>query len=81
MRVPEDATVDPDAAADALGGDEFVMDVQTHFLEYDLSTPSGDFASASRSRRAAKTDAAALLLDRPLPRGGVPPVATPTSRW
>ena len=43
MRVPSDATVDPDVAADALGGDEFVLDLQTHFLEYDLSTPSGNF--------------------------------------
>ncbi|MEX2254966.1 MAG: amidohydrolase family protein, partial [Acidimicrobiia bacterium] len=35
LRVPEDATVDPEAAREALGGDEFVMDVQTHFLDLD----------------------------------------------
>ncbi len=40
--VPEDATVDPDAAREALGGDEFVMDVQTHFLDLDPAAPFGD---------------------------------------
>ena len=43
LRVPEDATIDPDAAAEVLGGDEFVFDVQTHFLEYDLTQSSGNF--------------------------------------
>ena len=38
--VPDDPT-DTDAAAEALTGDEFILDVQTHFLEYDLSTPGG----------------------------------------
>jgi uncharacterized protein len=36
-RVPTSATTDPDAAADALTGDEFVFDVQTHLLDFDLS--------------------------------------------
>jgi hypothetical protein len=40
--VPEDATVDPDAAREILGGDEFVMDVQTHFLHLDPDAPFGD---------------------------------------
>jgi hypothetical protein len=35
FRLPEDASIDPDVAKAALGGDEFVMDVQTHFLELD----------------------------------------------
>jgi hypothetical protein len=43
LRVPEEATVEPDAATEVLGGDEFVFDVQTHFLQYDLSQPSGNF--------------------------------------
>jgi hypothetical protein len=43
--VPEEATVEPDAATEVLGGDEFVFDVQTHFLQYDLSQPSGNFGS------------------------------------
>ena len=34
--VPEDAVTDPDAARSVIGGDEFVFDVQTHFLDYDL---------------------------------------------
>jgi uncharacterized protein len=42
LRVPEDATVDPDAAAAALGDDSFVMDVQTHFLELDPAAPFAD---------------------------------------
>jgi len=42
MNVPEDATVDPDVAREALGGDEFVFDVQTHFLEVDPGAPFGN---------------------------------------
>jgi predicted TIM-barrel fold metal-dependent hydrolase len=45
LNVPEESTVAPDAAQDALGGDEFVFDLQTHFLEYDLSTPTGNFGT------------------------------------
>lgn len=42
--VPTSATTDPDAAVDALGGDEIIVDVQTHLLEYDRSVPlSGNF--------------------------------------
>ena len=37
--VPVDAPLDPDVADDALGGDEVVVDVQTHLLEYDRSQP------------------------------------------
>jgi uncharacterized protein len=32
--VPDEAGTDPDAAGEALGGDQPVIDVQTHFLEY-----------------------------------------------
>ena len=46
LRVPTEATVEPDAAAEVLGGDEFVFDVQTHWLQYDLSQPSGNFGSS-----------------------------------
>jgi uncharacterized protein len=35
FRLPEDASVDPDVARAMLGGDEFVMDVQTHFLDLE----------------------------------------------
>ena len=37
--LPPDAGVDRDAAESALGGDEFVLDVQGHLLEYDLDAP------------------------------------------
>ena len=37
--LPPDAGVDRDAAEDALGGDEFVLDVQGHLLEHDLDDP------------------------------------------
>ena len=40
--VPPEATTEPDAAQEVLGGDELVMDVQTHFLEYDLTQPLPD---------------------------------------
>lgn len=40
--VPSSATSEPDVALDALGGDEVVVDVQTHLLEYDRSMPIGD---------------------------------------
>jgi predicted TIM-barrel fold metal-dependent hydrolase len=36
-RVPKDAATDPGAAKSVLAGDEFVFDVQTHYLDYDLS--------------------------------------------
>ncbi|MDH3681532.1 MAG: amidohydrolase, partial [Acidimicrobiia bacterium] len=35
--VPDEATVEPDAAEEALGGDELIVDVQTHLLELDLA--------------------------------------------
>ncbi len=43
--VPPEAGTDPAAATDALGGDEFVFDVQGHFLDYshDVGAPVPDF--------------------------------------
>jgi predicted TIM-barrel fold metal-dependent hydrolase len=38
-RVPPDAATEPDAARAALAGDEVIFDVQTHYLDYDLSSP------------------------------------------
>jgi predicted TIM-barrel fold metal-dependent hydrolase len=46
MRVPKDATTDPDVAKDVLGGKEFVFDVQTHFLELE---PDGGLPSFPQS--------------------------------
>jgi predicted TIM-barrel fold metal-dependent hydrolase len=35
--IPPEATVEPEPAHDAIGGEEFVFDVQGHLLEYDLN--------------------------------------------
>jgi predicted TIM-barrel fold metal-dependent hydrolase len=35
-RVPTEATTEPDVATTVLGGDEFVFDVQGHFLDYSV---------------------------------------------
>ncbi len=43
--VPEPATADRGAAVDALGGDEFVFDVQTHYVNYDLAVEGGEWTS------------------------------------
>ncbi len=44
FEVPSSATTEPDVAVDALGGEEIVVDVQTHLLEYDRSIPlAGNF--------------------------------------
>jgi hypothetical protein len=40
FEVPDTAAVDPDAAIAALGGNEFVFDVQTHFLDYSHDVPN-----------------------------------------
>ncbi|CAN5832809.1 hypothetical protein BH24ACT3_BH24ACT3_16520 [soil metagenome] len=40
--LPPESTTEPEAAADALAGDEFVMDVQGHLLEYDLDPATLD---------------------------------------
>ncbi len=39
FEVPSSATTEPDVALDTLGGDDLVVDVQTHLLEYDRSAP------------------------------------------
>jgi predicted TIM-barrel fold metal-dependent hydrolase len=41
--VPSSATTDPDVASDALTGEEFVFDVQTHLLDFDLSDSDSSF--------------------------------------
>ena len=38
--VPSTAVVDPDAARAVLAGDEFVFDVQGHFLDYSAGAPA-----------------------------------------
>ncbi|HEX8803211.1 MAG TPA: amidohydrolase family protein [Acidimicrobiales bacterium] len=41
FEVPEGATVDTDEALEELGGEEFVFDVQTHYVNYDLAQEGG----------------------------------------
>lgn len=42
--VPPEASTDPDAAAEALTGHEFIMDVQNHLLAYDEAFGTADAA-------------------------------------
>jgi predicted TIM-barrel fold metal-dependent hydrolase len=35
--IPSEATIEPEPAHDAIGGEEFVFDIQGHLLEYDLN--------------------------------------------
>jgi hypothetical protein len=44
--VPSTATTDPDEAEDLLSGDEFIFDVQTHLLDFDLSSADSGAAGA-----------------------------------
>lgn len=39
--VDDDAATEPDAAKGAIGGDEVIVDVQTHYLNYDLAVAGG----------------------------------------
>ncbi|MFN8016988.1 MAG: amidohydrolase family protein [Acidimicrobiales bacterium] len=38
-QVPKEATTEPDAADEAIGGDELIFDVQSHLLEYPKGAP------------------------------------------
>ena len=40
--ISPEATLDPDAAMEEIGGEEFVFDVQGHLLEYELNPAAGD---------------------------------------
>jgi predicted TIM-barrel fold metal-dependent hydrolase len=51
--VPPDATIDPDAARAALAGDEFVFDVQTHYVNYDPDDPIPAFTDGFPQARCA----------------------------
>lgn len=39
LSIPPESTIDQDAAAEALTGDEFIFDVQTHFIDSNLDEP------------------------------------------
>lgn len=56
-RIPKEAPTEPEAATGALTGDEFILDVQTHFLEYDATHQAGgSFATAFPQARCGATD-------------------------
>jgi uncharacterized protein len=40
--VPPEATVEPTASGETVGGDEFILDVQGHLLEYDVNPISAE---------------------------------------
>ena len=43
--VPSTAVTEPDVATTVLSGSEFIFDVQTHLLPYDLTRPSSNFGT------------------------------------
>src|ERR671910_3261690 len=45
LDVSEDATTDTSAALEDLGGAEFILDVQTHYVNYDLAAPEGEWTT------------------------------------
>jgi hypothetical protein len=57
LRVPSESTTEPEAARGAIGGDEFIFDVQSHFLEYDPAHQAGgSFALAFPQSRCGEGD-------------------------
>jgi len=52
--VPEEATTDTTVAVDALGGEEFVFDVQTHYVNYDLAVEGGEWTAVFPFARCAE---------------------------
>ncbi len=55
--IPKDAAMEAEAAQSVLAGEEFILDVQTHFLEYDATHQSGgDFAKAFPQARCGDAD-------------------------
>ena len=43
-QIPTNASTEPDAASEVLAGDELIFDVQTHYLDYDLTGPGTGIA-------------------------------------
>jgi uncharacterized protein len=56
--IPPEATVDPGAAGEAVGGEEFILDIQGHLLQYDFSpaTRDNDFWSLFPQQRCGEDD-------------------------
>lgn len=47
--IPKEATTEPEAAAEAIGGDELIFDVQTHLLDYPEGAPASAAPNFSQS--------------------------------
>ncbi|MEZ5181410.1 MAG: amidohydrolase family protein [Acidimicrobiales bacterium] len=47
--IPDEATTEPAAAEEAIGGDELIFDVQTHLLEYPEGSPPSALPGFSQS--------------------------------
>ena len=45
LDVSEEATTDTSAALEDLGGEEFIFDVQTHYVNYDLAADEGEWTA------------------------------------
>ena len=56
-RLPADAACNPDVARSFIGGEEFVFDVQVHYLNFDLAQPGGlGLGSLFPQRNCGETD-------------------------
>ena len=62
--VPPEATTEPDAARDALGGREFIFDVQTHFLDDTTTSRRTSGSGSPRTTAARRTHASASPVDK-----------------
>ena len=49
--VSKDATTDTSTALEELGGKEFIFDVQTHYVNYDVAEKAGDWTAAFPQER------------------------------
>jgi uncharacterized protein len=49
--VSKDATTDTSTALEELGGQEFIFDVQTHYVNYDVAEKAGDWTAAFPQER------------------------------
>jgi predicted TIM-barrel fold metal-dependent hydrolase len=54
--VPSTATTEPSVASTVLSGDEFVFDVQTHLLPYDLTRSTPNFGSGFPQNSCGESD-------------------------
>ena len=81
--VSDEATQDTATALEELGGDEFVFDVQTHYVNYDLAQDGGEWTAAfpqNRVRGGRRAPATPRCASRPTPTSARCSCG-PTRRW